>query len=206
MSYVPVSNPEARRRFGKGVKPEPGLTPGVFPAFMADFDNLETFESVQGQYGESIKIRYGVLVLSRVHGAKMYEINELCADSASVRSKLVSRAAAVTPGVQVTDETDLGDLNTSGWCMVELENDSKPNQNNTQYLRIKNVMALPAGMADQLAQYPVVTGWDNSQNRQFVRLGQQHALPEGGSGTPNLGEIARAIGGSVVPAGDEPPF
>lgn len=192
MSYVanpaegiPAAHGGLRRRFGSGVKPEPGLTPGVFPAYMADFDDAETYETVQGQYGESVKIRYGVLVLSRVHGPRMYEINELCADSASARSKLVSRAAAVTPGVTITDETDLGTLNTEGWCMVELENDPKPNDKGVTYLRVKNVMQLPAGMADQLAAYPVVTGWDNRQNRVFVRLavpGDQHALTGGISG------------------------
>lgn len=205
MSYVanpaegiPAAHGGMRRRFGSGVKPEPGLTVGVFPAYMADFDDAATYETVEGKYGESIKIRYGVLVMSRVHGTRMYEINELCADSASVRSKLVSRAAAVTPGVEITDETDLGTLNTEGWCLVELENDPKPNDKGAQYLRIKNVMQLPAGMAERLPE--VVTGWDSKQGRVFVRLaqpGDQRTLDGGFDGRPEPDH--------ALPE-DEPPF
>lgn len=194
MSYVGVHQGTGeivqsggRRRFAGGAKPAPGLRPGVFPAFMADFDDPETYETVEGVYGTSVKINYGVLLISPDNEPRMFEINELASDVAAVRSKLVSRAAAVTPGVTVTEETDLGTLNTSGWCLVELEDDPKNAKNGTNFLRVKNVMALPDGMADRLP--PVDTGWDNSKNKVFVRLAKQRRLE-----APEL------------PDGNEPPF
>lgn len=191
---------EGRRLFGGGAKPEPGLRAGfTYPAFLVDFDNPDTYETIPGNYGESVKLTYGVLLLSKISGPRMFEMNELCSQHLGMRSKLVSRALAVTPGVTLTEETDLGELNTSGWCLVELEDDPKNAANGTNYLRIKNVMPLADGMADRLPE--VVTGWDDRKNRVFVRLateGDQRSLTGAIAGEP--ARMADAI------PEDEPPF
>lgn len=209
MSYVAQSTGEIveggarRRRFASGGKPAPGLRPGVFPAFMADFDDENTYETVEGKFGTSVKINYGVLLISPGNDARMFEINELASDVAAVRSKLVSRAAAVTPGITVTEETDLGDLNTSGWCLVELEEDPKNEANGTNFLRIKNVMQLPAGMADRLP--PVEVVWDDRKNKVSVRLAKQRALSA--AGVNALASAAQAAGNPADLGDDtEPPF
>jgi len=161
---------------------------------MLPFDDEDTYETVQGQYGESIKIYYGVYMTSNSHAPRFLMVNELAGQTLSVNSKLVRRAAAVTPGVVLNADTDLGSLNTSGWCMVELVRDPK----NDQYVIVNNVTALPDQLRDRVPE--VVTGWDDRENKPYVR-----AVGQGDQRTLAGGAVAAA--GSAPDWDDqEPPF
>lgn len=188
--------PRGGRLFQPGTKPAPGLQPGTFAAYMLPFDDEDTYETVQGQYGESIKIYYGVYMTSNSHAPRFLMVNELAGQTLSVNSKLVRRAAAVTPGVVLNADTDLGSLNTSGWCMVELVRDPK----NDQYVIVNNVTALPDQLRDRVPE--VVTGWDSRENKPFVRpvgQGDQRTLAGGAVGTAGA-----AIADQYF--SEEPPF
>lgn len=196
-AWAPAQPPRGGRLFTPGTKPAPGLQPGTFAAYMLPFDDEDTYETVQGQYGESIKIYYGVYMTSNSHAPRFLMVNELAGQTLSVNSKLVRRAAAVTPGVKLNADTDLGSLNTSGWCMVELVRDPK----NDQYVIVNNVTALPEQLRDRVPE--VVTGWDSRENKPYVR-----AVGQGDQRTLDGGVIAAA--GSApddeIDRDNEPPF
>jgi hypothetical protein len=176
--------PRGGRLFQAGSKPAPGLQPGTFAAYMLPFDDEDTYETVQGQYGESLKIYYGVYLTSNSHAPRFLMVNELAGQTLSVNSKLVKRAAAVTPGIKLTPDTDLGSLNTSGWCMVELIEDPKDDR----YVIVNNVTQLPDQLRDRVPE--VVTGWDDRNNKPFVRAvgqGDQRTLDGGAIAAPGSG-------------------
>jgi hypothetical protein len=190
MSYVSsYGNPGSvaadgamKRRFRSGNNPQPGLQPGNYPAWLIDFDNPDTYTLVSGQYGDSVKLFYGVVAPDAEGNIRIYTVSELASDDLGLGTKLMARVGAVNPGVEITEATDLGTLATEGWCMCEIMRDPK----NNQYFAVKNVTALPAIMRDRMPE--VVTGWDNAKNRVFVRLarpGDQRALAGGVTGAPD---------------------
>lgn len=128
-------------------KAEAGLTPGTYLAHLqGNWEIIPTKIPAQGnrpeQDADAIKLHYLVFQQTRAGGWRTYRTSELCAPTFNVGSKLVSRLNAVNR-TTVREGDDLGNLERSGWVMVELV----PSRKDPKYLDIKTVVAAPQGMA-----------------------------------------------------------